>query len=171
MQRIMAILAIALAAVLSGCFASDRPVFAPESAVAVLGGGGRFATFEQEAGKEKPSDPIEVRARAGNVYDFVNEKGHATAVTFHALPNGEHVAQVRLEGSSGYGYVLSRITAKDVLVVPAECDKQDKAKMTSLGVVQRNQYECRIDKVADPVAFFVALKRSEPVSRMELMAQ
>ena len=38
--------------------------------------------------------------------------------------------------------------------------------MSSLGVVQRNQFECRIDKVADPVAFFVGLKRSEPVARM-----
>jgi hypothetical protein len=101
------------------------------------------------------------------VYDFINEKGHATPVTLHALPNGEHVAQVRLEGDSGYGYVLARVTARDVLIVPAECNKQDGPKMTALGVVQRNQYECRIDKVADPVAFFVGLKRGEPASRME----
>ena len=126
----------------------------------------QYATFEQDQGQEKPGDPIEVRARPGNVYDFINEKGHATPVTFHALPNGEHVAQVKLEGSSGYGYVLARVTAKDVLVVPAECNKQDTAKMATLGVVPRNQYECRIDKVADPVAFFVGLRRSEPVSRM-----
>jgi hypothetical protein len=166
MRRITAVLALMLSAVLSGCFASDRPMFTPASAVAVLGDGGKYATFEQDQGKEKPSDPIEVRARAGNVYDFINEKGHAIPVTFHSLPNGEHVAQVKLEGSSGYGYVLVRVTGKDVLIVPSECNKQDPAKMTALGVVQRNQYECRIDKVADPVAFFVALERSEPVSRM-----
>jgi hypothetical protein len=164
-MRPVAVVAL-FGALLSGCFASDRPMFAPESAMPALGNGGRYATFEQEAGKEKPSDPLEVRARAGNVYDFVNEKGHATPVTFHALPNGEHVAQIRLEGSSGYGYVLARVAGKDVLIVPAECNKQDGAMMTALGVVQRNQYECRIDKVADPVAFFVGLKRSEPVSRM-----
>ena len=168
MRRIMAVLTIALATLLSGCFASDRPMFAPDTAVRVLGDGGNYATFEKDQDQEKPSDPIEVRARPGNVYDFINEKGHATPVTFHALPNGEHVAQVRLEGNSGYGYVLSRVTPKDVLVVPAECDKQDKAKMAALGVVQRNQYECRIDKIADPVAFFVGLERSAPVSRMEL---
>jgi hypothetical protein len=166
MRRIAAVLTLALTTLLSACFASDRPMFAPESAVRVLGDGGRYATFEQEAGKEKPSDPIEVRARAGNVYDFVNEKGHATPVTFHALPNGEHVAQVRLEGGQGYGYVLAQVTGNDVLIVPAECNEQDAARMTALGVVQRNQYECRIDKVADPAAFFVGLKRSEPVSRM-----
>jgi len=160
-------LALALATLLSGCFASDRPLFAPDTAVAVLGDGGKYATFEQDQGQEKPSDPLEVRARPGNVYDFINEKGHVTPVTFHALPNGEHVAQVRLERDSGYGYVLARVTARDVLVVPAECSKQDGPKMTALGVVQRNQYECRIDKVADPVAFFVGLKRSAPVSRME----
>jgi hypothetical protein len=157
---------VALGALLSACFASDRPMFTPESAVRALGDGGKYATFEQDQGREKPSDPLEVRARPGNVYDFINEKGHAASVTFHALPNGEHVAQVRLEGNSGYGYVLARVTAKDVLIVPAECNKQDGAKMTALGVVQRNQHECRIDKVADPVAFFVGLKRSEPVSRM-----
>ena len=166
MRRITAVLTVALATLLSGCFASDRPMFAPDTGVRVLGDGGQYATFEQDQGKEKPGDPIEVRARAGNVYDFVNQKGHATPVTSHALPNGEHVAQVKLEGSSGYGYVLARVTAKDVLIVPAECNKQDGAKMTALGVVQRNQYECRIDKVADPVAFFVGLRRSEPVSRM-----
>lgn len=167
MRRMTMFLALALATLLSGCFASDRPLFAPDTAVAVLGDGGKYATFEQDQGQDKPSDPLEVRARPGNVYDFINEKGHVTPVTFHALPNGEHVAQVRLEGDSGYGYVLARVTARDVLVVPAECSKQDGPKMTALGVVQRNQYECRIDKVADPVAFFVGLKRSAPVSRME----
>jgi len=171
MRRTTTFLALALSTLLSGCFASHRPMFAPESAVAVLGDGGKYATFEQDQGEEKPSDPLEVRARAGNAYDFVNENGHATPVTFHPLPNGEHVAQIGLEGNSGYGYVLTRVTAKDMLIVPGECNKQDGAKMAALGVVQRNQYECRIDKVADPVAFFVGLKRSEPVSRMERRAQ
>jgi hypothetical protein len=166
MRHIRTVLAIALGALLSGCFASDRPMFAPETAVRALGDGGRYATFEQDQGREKPNDPIEVRTRPGNVYDFVNEKGHATPVTFHALPNGEHVAQVRLEGNSGYGYVLTRVTSKDVVIVPAECGRQDNAKMVALGVVQRNRYECRIDNVADPVAFFVGLERSAPVSRM-----
>ncbi len=88
-------------------------------------------------------------------------------MTFHALPNGEHVAQVKLEGNSGYGYVLARVTAKDVLIVPTECNKQDKAKMRALGVVQRNQYECRIDKVADPARIFRSVaEMHEPVSRM-----
>ena len=153
-------------ALLAGCFASERPLFSPESAVRVLGDGGKYATFEQDQGKENPSDPIEVRPLPGNAYDFINEKGDGTPVTFHALPNGEHVAQVKLKGDAAYGYVLARVTGNDVLIVPAECNKQDSARMAALGVVQRNQFECRIDTVADPVAFFVGLKRSAPVSRM-----
>ena len=62
MPRITAVLTIALATLLSGCFASDRPMFTPASAVAVLGDGGKYATFEQDQGKEKPSDSLEVRA-------------------------------------------------------------------------------------------------------------
>jgi len=80
--------ALLVSALLAGCFASERPMFAPESAVAVLSDGGRYATFERDQGKENPSDPIEVRARAGNVYDFVDEKGAVTPVTFHPLPGG-----------------------------------------------------------------------------------
>lgn len=155
-----------LSALLSGCFASERPMFKPESAVRALGDGGKYATFEQVDGKDKPSDPIVVRPRPGNAYDFVNEKGVATPVTLHPLPGGEHVAQVTLEGNKGYGYVLFRISGKQAMVVPAECDKQDKAKMAALGVVQRNQFECRVDKVADPVAFFAGLTRSAPVAKM-----
>ena len=157
---------LALGALLSGCFASDRAMFAPGTAVRALGDGGKYATFEQVDEKDRPSDPIVVRPRPGNAYEFVNEKGAITPATFHPIPGGEHVAQLRLESNQGYGYVLFRIAGKEAIVIPAECNKQDAAKMASLGVVQRNQFECRIDKVADPVAFFVGLKRSEPVARM-----
>lgn len=166
MRPIAALLTLVLATLLSGCFASDRPMFAPASAVRALGDGGKYATFEQVDGKDTPSDPIVVRPRAGNAYDFVNEKGIATPATLHPLPTGEHVAQLKLEGDQGYGYILFRVAGKDATVIPAECNKQDAAKMAALGVVQRNQFECRIDKVADPVAFFAGLTRSAPVARM-----
>ena len=135
--------------------------------VRALGDGGRYATFERDDGKEKPRRSDRVRPGPGNVYEFVNEKGVATPVTFHPLAGDEHIAQVRLEGGAGYGYVLARVASpKEIVIVPAECSKQDAAKMQALGVVPRNQFECRIDKVGDPVAFFVGLKRSAPVSRM-----
>ena len=166
MRRIVPVLALALGTLLSGCFTSDRPMFSLASAIPALGDGGRYATFEVDAGKEKPSDPIVVRPGPANVYDFINEKGHATPVTFHPIASGLHVAQVRLEGGQGYGYVVARVAGNEVVIMPAECARQDKAKMDALGVVQVNQYECRIDKVADPAAFFAGLSFSPPVSRM-----
>ena len=48
MRRITAVLTVALATLLSGCFASDRPMFAPDTGVRVLGDGGQYATFEQD---------------------------------------------------------------------------------------------------------------------------
>jgi hypothetical protein len=155
-----------LGALLSGCFASDRPLFSAETAVLALGNGGRYATYEILDGKEKPSDPMVVRPGPGNVYDFIDEKGVATPVTFHHLSGEEHVAQVKLAGDSGYGYIVVRINEKGVFPIPADCNKQNEAKMTALGVVRRNQYECRIDKVADPAAFFAGLTRGDPISRM-----
>ena len=165
MRRIAVV--VMLGALLSGCFASDQPLFSAETAVLALGDGGTYATFERDDGKEKPGDPLTVRPGPGNVYEFINQKGVATPVSFHPLAGDEHIAQVKLNGDAGYGYVLARVaSAKDVVIVPAECSKQDEARMQALGVVRRNQFECRIDKVGDPIAFFVGLKRSEPVSRM-----
>lgn len=166
MQRIAPVLALVIGTLLSGCFASDRPMFSPASAVSALGDGGRYVTFERVDGRDKSSDPIVVRPGAGGSYDFINEKGHATPVTFHPIAGGMHVVQVRLEGSQGYGYVVARVSGNEVVIIPAECARQDKAKIDALGVVERNQYECRIDRVADPAAFFAGLSFTPPVSRM-----
>jgi hypothetical protein len=164
MRRIA--LVVLLSALLSGCFASDRPIFAPDSAVRALGDGGKYAVFEQVDGKENPSDPVEIRARGTNAYDFIDEKGVTTPVTFHRLPDGRHVGQAKLDGDQGYGYLLVRVDGAQIVVTPIECNKQDDAKMAALGVVRRSQYECGIDAVADPIAFFAGLKPSDPVSRM-----
>ena len=59
-----------------------------------------------------------------------------------------------------------RIAGNEALVVPAECDRQEQAKLRALGVEIRDRYECRIDRVADPTAFFADLTRGEPVSKM-----
>jgi hypothetical protein len=164
MRRVLVMLA--LAGLLSGCFGSDRPMFPATSAVRALGEGGRYATFEVTDGKEKSSDPLVVRPRDDGGYDFVNEKGASNPVTFHPIAGGLHVAQVKLEGDQGYGYVVTRIVANGMTVIPAECDRQDGKTIDALGVVRRNQYECRIDNVADPAAFFAGLTFSPPVSRM-----
>ena len=164
MQRMAVV--ILLSALLSGCFSSNRPMFSPDSAVRAVGDGGKYATFEQVDGKEKPSDPVEIRSRGASSYDFIDEKGVATPVTFHPLPDGRHVGQAKLEGDQGYGYLLVRVDGAQIVVTPIECNKQDDARMAALGVVRRSQYECGIDAVADPVAFFAGLKPSDPVSRM-----
>ena len=66
----------------------------------------------------------------------------------------------------GYGYALFKIDGRESLVYVVECDKQDKAMLGRLGVEMRGQYECFIDNVANPAAFFAGLKRSDPPSRM-----
>jgi major membrane immunogen (membrane-anchored lipoprotein) len=164
MQRIA--LVVLLSALLSGCFASDKPIFAPDSAVRAVGDGGKYATFELSDGKENPSDPVEIRPRGANGYEFIDEKGVVSPVTFHPLPDGRYVAQAKLEDDKGYGYLLLRVDGRQIIVTPIECNKQDDARMVSLGVVRRTDYECRVDAVADPVGFFAGLKASDPVSRM-----
>jgi hypothetical protein len=168
MRRLATILALAAGFLLAGCFASERPMFPQSSAVPAFGSGGRYAAFEQVDGKENPTEKIVVRPRGDAGYDFINEKGAATPVTFHVIPGGLHAAQVKLEGKQGFGYVLFRVSrnGNEALVIPAECEKQDQAKMIALGVDIRSKFECHIDKVADPVAFFSGLTTGASISRL-----
>jgi hypothetical protein len=169
MRRVVAVLALAMGTLLSGCFASDKPMFAPETAVRALESG-RYGLFEQYGDQSKPSEHMEIRAR-GNVYDFVNEKGAVNPVTFHPIAGGLYVAQVggipqANTDKKGYGYALFKIDGREALVYVVECDKQEKAMLAILGVEVRGQYECFIDNVANPAAFFAGLRRSDPPSRM-----
>jgi len=159
--------ALAIAALLSGCFASDKPMFAPESRVRPLEPG-RYAVFEPD--QDKPSEYMDLRLR-GSVYDFINEKGAVNPVTFHPIAGGLLVAQVggmpqRMTDKTGYGYAIFRISGREAVVYVVECDKEDKAKLAALGVEFRDQYECFIDNVADPAGFFAGLKRGDRPSRM-----
>ena len=111
--------AFVVAGLLSGCFASDKPMFAPETAVRALAPG-RYGLFEQYGGQSKPSEHMEVRLR-GNVYDFVNEKGAVNPVSFHPIDGGLFVAQVgemprRNSDDKGYGYALFKIEGREALV-------------------------------------------------------
>ena len=169
MQRLAAGLVLALSILLSGCFGSDRPMFAPDSGVRALEPG-RYALFEQYGDQEKPSEYMEIRQR-GSVYDFVNEKGAVNPVSFHPIPGGMYVAQVgglKQPGTdkTSYGYALFRINGREALVYVVECDKQDKAMLAAARVENRGQYECFIDNVADPATFLAELKRSDRPSRM-----
>lgn len=169
MRRTLTILSLALGTLLSGCFGSDKPMFAPESGVRALEPG-RYGLFESYGDQTKPSEYMDIRLR-GNVYDFVNEKGAVNPVTLHPIAGGLLVAQVgdipqRSTDKKGYGYALFKIDGREALVYVVECDKQDKAMLAILGVEFRGQYECFIDKVANPAAFFAGLRRGEQPSRM-----
>jgi hypothetical protein len=169
MKRVAAAFALAVSALLSGCFTSDRPMFASEDGVSALEPG-RYALFEQYGDQSMPSEYMEIRRR-GSVYDFVNEKGAVNPVSFHVIAGGVLVVQVggmprSGTDKTGYGYALFKINGREALVYVLECDKQDKAMLEAARVDIRGQYECLIDNVADPAAFFAALKRSDPPSRM-----
>ena len=169
MRRTLILLTVALCMLLSGCFASDKPMFAPETAVPALEPG-RYGLFEQYGDQTKPSEYMEVRQR-DNTYDFINEKGAVNPVTFHPIAGGLFVAQVggmpqQGTDTKGYGYALFKIDGRGALVYVVECDKQGKAMLEATRVDVRGQYECFIDNVADPAAFFAGLKRSDPPSRM-----
>ena len=167
MKRI-AVVAV-LATLLSGCFGSERPMFRARERGAALEPG-RYGLFEQYGDQSKPSEYMEIRQR-GSVYDFVNEKGAVNPVSFHPIAGGMHVAQVggmpqAGTDKKGYGYALFRVNGREALVYVVECDKQDKAMLAAARVEIRGQYECFIDNVADPAAFFAGLKRSDQPSRM-----
>src|SRR6185295_13995365 len=169
MQRLALVFVLAIGTLLSGCFASDKPMFLAETAVRALEPG-RYGLFEQYGDQTKPSEYMEIRQR-GNVYDFINEKGASNPVTFHPIAGGLYVAQVGGmprpgTDKKGYGYALFKIDGRESLVYVVECDKQDKAMLAALRVEPRGQYECFIDNVANPAAFFAGLKRSDPPSRM-----
>ena len=169
MQRFAIVFVLALGTLLSGCFGSDKPMFALESAVRPLEPG-RYGLFEQYGDQSKPSEYMEIRLR-DNVYDFVNEKGAVNPVTFHPIAGGLYVAQVggmpQLNtDKKGYGYALFQIDGREARVYVVECDKQEKAMLAILGVEIRGQYECFIDNVTNPAAFFAGLRRSDPPSRM-----
>jgi hypothetical protein len=169
-MRITKVLTLGLGLLLAGCFISDQPMFAPATAVQPLKAG-RYGLFEQYGDQTKPSEFMEVKLRPDGVYDFVNEKGAINPVSLHPLAGGLHVAQVGLvpqDGTNrkGYGYAILQIDGPEVRVYVIECAKQDKPKLIAAGVIFRGEYECAIDGLADPAAFFGGLQRTEPASRM-----
>jgi hypothetical protein len=172
MKRMAAVLALAVSTLLSGCFISDNPMFPAASAVRPLEAG-RYALFERDGDANKPDEYMDIKLREDGGYDFINEKGAVTPVSFHAIAGGLHVAQVRGVPTSqsdparkGYGYALFKVDGREAQVYVLECDKQDRAKMIALGVELRGQYECGIDRVADAAAFFAGLDKGRVSSRM-----
>ena len=160
--------ALAASFLLSGCFSSETPKFPTESAVAAFGDGGRFQGYERTEGdryKKTDGAMMMMKRRGDGGYDFVDEKNKVQLVSFHPVAGGNFVGQAHEDGKSHYDYVVVRIAGNEALIYFPDCDKQDKAQLEKLGVVI-GQFECRIDRVADPAAFFASLMLGEPTSKL-----
>jgi len=159
------ILVTLLALALGGCLSSKRPLFSEATAVAALGEGGRYQTFEAtDSGSYKREEKMTVR-RTGRIYEFTDSRGVATSVSFFALIDGRFAGQV-VSGSGEYAYVMVRMEGSAVYLHAADCDKQDKPKLAALGV-EFSGRQCLLDKVSDPQALFAALQFGTPTSKME----
>src|SRR5262245_36898365 len=165
--RLSAFAALAASLLLSGCFFSETPKFPAETAVAAFGDGGRFQGYDRMEGDRynKADEAIIVKRRGDGGYDFVNEKNEVQPISFHPIAGGNFVGQALENGKSRYAYVVFRIAGNEAFIYVPDCDKQDKAQLEKLGVAI-GQFECSIDRVADPAAFFASLTLGEPASKL-----
>ena len=166
--RISVFAVLAASFLLSGCFFSETPKFPAANAVAAFGDGGRFQGYERmEDDRYKKDDEaiIIVKRRGDGGYDFVDTKDKVQPIWFHPIAGGNFVGQALENGKSRYAYVVFRIAGKEAFVYVPDCDRQDKAQLEKLGV-GIGQFECKIDSVADPAAFFASLTLGEPTSKL-----
>ena len=166
-HRIALLLALAASFLLSGCFFSEIPKFAPEDGVAALGEGGRYQTYERLSdGQYKKDEVIVVKRRTDGGYDWIDEKNEAQRISFHAIANGYHVVQAHEKKNPAYAYAVVRISGNEVQVFVPACDAQDKSMLLRLRVTLNREYECMIDRVIDPEEFFASVKLGESTSKL-----
>ena len=166
-HRISLLLAVAASFLLSGCFFSETPKFETESGVAALGEGGRYQTYERLSdGQYKKDEVIVVKQRIDGGYDWIDEKDEAQRISFHAIAGGYHVLQAHEKKSPAYGYAIVRVSGNEVHIFVPQCDAQDKAMLLRLRVTLNREFECMIDRVANPAEFFASLILGEPTSKL-----
>jgi hypothetical protein len=166
--RISVFAALAASLFLSGCFFSETPKFPAGNAVAAFGDGGRFQGYDRAEGDRYKKDDeaiFIVKRRGDGGYDFVDEKNEVQPISFYPIAGGNLVGQALAKGKSRYDYVVFRIAGNEAFVYVPDCDKQDKAQLEKLGVAI-GKFECGIDRVADPTAFFASLTLGEPTSKL-----
>jgi hypothetical protein len=166
--RLSVFAALAASFLLSGCFFSETPKFPVASAAAAFGDGGRFQGYDRtdDGGYKKADEAIiTVKRRGDGGYDFVNEKDEVQPISFHPIAGGNFVGQAIEDGKSRYAYVIFRIAGNEAFIYVPDCDRQDKAQLEKLGVTI-GKFECGIDRVADPAAFFASLTLGEPASKL-----
>jgi len=166
--RISVFAALAASLLLTGCIFSETPKFPAGSAVAAFGDGGRFQGYDRtDDGHFKKADEaiFTVKRRGDGGYDFIDQKNEVQPISFHPIAGGNFVGQAYESGKSGYDYVVVRVAGNEAFIYFPDCNKQDQAQLEKLGVAI-GQFECRIDRVADPAAFFASLTLGEPSSKL-----
>ena len=167
MKWLNAIAALLSALLLSGCFTSQQPRFPLAGAAAPFGEGGRYAVYQHEEGdRYKREEVFAAKRQPDGAYEFVDEKGEPLTVSFHALGDNLFVGQAKEKDKSDYSYVVFRITQTETILFTPQCNDQDKAALKSLGVEVSDQFECVIDKVADPAGLFRRVDLGKPVSKL-----
>jgi hypothetical protein len=179
LRRAAALTAIvALSLALGGCLISRRPLFAETSAVAALGGGGRYVAYRRVGAGYRRDETVELR-RHDRGYDYVNEKGAVTPLTLHPLGGALFAVQARTEGGD-YVYARLRLRGRVGFVAIADCGARDMRKLAALGVVaQANAFarvlgsgggaqtrDCVLDGVRDPRKLFSALDFGAPTGKL-----
>jgi hypothetical protein len=153
---------------LAGCFESQEAKFPLTSATAPFGEGGRYVVYERvEGDRYERQEVFVIKRRPDHAYDFVNEKGEAMAISLHAAGGDLFVAQAKPDKEKpDYGYVVFRVAGNEALLHYPQCNDQDKAMLATFGVEARGQFECSIDRVADPIGLFKQLVLGQPTSKL-----
>jgi hypothetical protein len=161
------LLVVALGLISNGCIKSQEAKFPLSTTVPALGEGGRYRMYDRvEGGRFMVGDLIEMRKRDNGGYDFIDPQKDVTPVTLHRIGDGLYAVQSKNgKDAPGYEYILVRIEGGEVLTYAPDCAKQDKAKLTALGVEIRND-ECIIDGVKDPVDLFAKLDLGAPTAKL-----
>jgi hypothetical protein len=162
------LLIAALGALLAGCFQSEQPRFSLADAAAPFGEGGRYVVYEWVAGDRFDRQEVFViTRRTDGAYEFANEKGETLTMSLHAIGGDLFVGQASpSKEQPGYGYVVFRVTGSEALLYAPQCDKQDKSMLSAAGVRMNGEYECVIDRVADPAGLFRRLDLGDPASKL-----
>jgi hypothetical protein len=155
---------------LSACFGSEQPRFPLASAAAPFGDGGRYVVHERVADdRYQRQEVFVIKRRPDRAYDFINETGEVLTISFHGAGEGLFAGQAKSERDKEnpvYVYVMLRVAGNEVLLYAPQCDEQDKAMLATFQIEVRTQFECFIDRVADPSALFKRLAIGNPISKL-----
>ncbi|HEY6994380.1 MAG TPA: hypothetical protein VH397_11770 [Xanthobacteraceae bacterium] len=153
---------------LAGCFQSNEPKFPLAGAASPLDEGGRYAVYERGPDdRYQRQEMVLIKRRSDGAYDFVDEKGETQTVSFHALGGDLFVGQAKDNNDQpGYGFAVLRMAGGEAVVYVPQCDAQDKAALTAVGVEVNGQHECVLDRVGDAAGLFKRLALGDPVSKL-----